>query len=46
MIGKMGSSADAGALEKQRIKALFIFCRELPEKRRKGNAKILGRKTT
>jgi hypothetical protein len=33
--------APCAAARTERRKALFIFCRELPEKRRKENAKIL-----
>src|SRR3989344_7757797 len=37
--------ASCAAARTERREALFIFCpRALPEKRRKGNAKILGRK--
>ncbi|PIV09390.1 hypothetical protein COS51_03330, partial [Candidatus Roizmanbacteria bacterium CG03_land_8_20_14_0_80_36_21] len=32
--------APCAAARTERQEALFIFCRELPEKRRKGNAKI------
>ncbi|OGM14021.1 hypothetical protein A3D84_02835 [Candidatus Woesebacteria bacterium RIFCSPHIGHO2_02_FULL_42_20] len=35
--------APCAAARTERRKALFIFCRELPEKRRKENAKILGK---
>ena len=39
-IERLGGGAPCAAARTERREALFIFCRELPEKRRKENAKI------